>query len=269
MNDIIPFPGSQSETPTQRPLMSISEVEKFAKLFMASKLFSDMSSVAAAVVKIQAGQELGFPPFASMKGFHIIQGQVSPSARMLASILKSSPGYDYEVEELSPKRAAIRLIQPGGKGPVVVDFTWKEAETAGLPSGKNSHTWKKYPERMLFARLMSKVFAVYTPHLTNGAPLYIPEELDERVDGDGVPLSETEDIQDAKVSVKLLDDERVLEIENMIEETGANKQTILNYYKVSGISQLNDEQYQHAKDTLRLKLDAMDSTSTLEAGDQQ
>lgn len=268
MSDIIPFPGVQSEAPTQKTLMSVSEVEKYGKLFIASKLFKDVGSVAAAVVKIQAGQELGFPPFASMKGFHIIHGQVSPSARMLASILKSSPGYDYEVEELSPKRAAIKLLQTG-KAPVTVEFTWQEAVTAGLPSGVNGQTWKKYPERMLFARLMSKVFAVYTPHLTNGAPLYIPEELDERVDGDGVPMEDIPDGSDAEVSVKNLDDEKVSEIEDLIQKTGANKQALLDYYKVSGLHQMKDKDYKHAKTTLRLKLDAMDSTSTPELGDQQ
>ena len=45
-----------------------SEIEKMGETFYKSGMFSDMKNAMQAMVKIQAGNELGLPPFASMAG---------------------------------------------------------------------------------------------------------------------------------------------------------------------------------------------------------
>ena len=77
--------------------MSFSDMSQLAKVFAESGMFSDSKSVAQAIVKIQAGQELGIPPFASMSGVHIIQGRPAIGAGLMAGKVKSSGKYDYKV----------------------------------------------------------------------------------------------------------------------------------------------------------------------------
>lgn len=58
--------------PEQLPL---NEIMSIGKAFAESGMFADTKSAAQAIVKIQAGQEIGIPPFAAMTGIHIIQGK--------------------------------------------------------------------------------------------------------------------------------------------------------------------------------------------------
>jgi hypothetical protein len=67
------------------------------KAFAESGMFTDVKSAAQAIVKIQAGQEIGIPPFASMTGIHIIQGKPTIGAGLIASRVKGSGKYDYRV----------------------------------------------------------------------------------------------------------------------------------------------------------------------------
>jgi hypothetical protein len=51
-------------------------------------MFEDVKNVAQAMVKIKAGEELGFTPFVSMGGVHVIKGKPSLGATLQASLLK-------------------------------------------------------------------------------------------------------------------------------------------------------------------------------------
>ena len=51
--------------PTQQ--LPITEIMSIGKAFAESGMFLDTKSAAQAIVKIQAGQEIGIPPFAAMK----------------------------------------------------------------------------------------------------------------------------------------------------------------------------------------------------------
>ena len=55
--------------------MSLAEVEQWAGVFHKSGMFKDVTNLAQAMVKIKAGEELGFSPFVSMGGIHIISGK--------------------------------------------------------------------------------------------------------------------------------------------------------------------------------------------------
>ena len=55
------------------------------KMIAQSGYFSDAKEAAQAIVKVLAGQELGFGPVASMVGIHIIQGKPAISANLMAA----------------------------------------------------------------------------------------------------------------------------------------------------------------------------------------
>jgi hypothetical protein len=149
--------------------LPISELMNLAKAFAESGMFSDTKSAAQAIVKIQAGQEIGIPPFAAMTGIHIIQGKPTIGAGLIASRLKGSGKYDYRVVEASEKVCSIDFFQ-GNTKIGNSTFTIEDAKKALT---KNID---KFPKNMLFARAISNGVKWYCPDIFSG-PVYVPEEM--------------------------------------------------------------------------------------------
>jgi hypothetical protein len=149
--------------------LPISELMNLAKAFAESGMFSDTKSAAQAIVKIQAGQEIGIPPFASMTGIHIIQGKPTIGAGLIASRLKGSGKYDYRVVEASEKVCSIDFFQ----GATKIGNSTFTIEDAKKALTKNID---KFPKNMLFARAISNGVKWYCPDIFSG-PVYVPEEM--------------------------------------------------------------------------------------------
>ncbi len=158
--------STQLVKPEQLPL---NEIMSIGKAFAESGMFADTKSAAQAIVKIQAGQEIGIPPFAAMTGIHIIQGKPAIGAGLMAARVKGSGKYDYEVKEQTEKVCSIDFYQ-GKKMIGNSTFTAEDAKKAGT---KNMD---KFPKNMLFARAMSNGIKWFTPDVFAG-PVYTPEEL--------------------------------------------------------------------------------------------
>ena len=153
--------------PTQQ--LPITEIMSIGKAFAESGMFLDTKSAAQAIVKIQAGQEIGIPPFAAMTGIHIIQGKPTIGAGIMASRVKGSGKYDYSIIEQTDKICSIDFYQ----GNIKIGnstFTLDDAKKAGT---KNL---EKFPRNMLFARAMSNGVKWFTPDIFSG-PVYVPEEM--------------------------------------------------------------------------------------------
>lgn len=147
-----------------------TEALSIGKAFAESGMFPDIKSAAQAIVKIQAGQEIGIPPFAAMSGIHIIQGKPTIGAGVMASCVKGSGKYDYRVVESTEAVCSIDFFQ--GKEKIGNStFTIADAKKAGT---KNLD---KFPKNMLFARAMSNGVKWFTPDVFAG-PVYTPEEFD-------------------------------------------------------------------------------------------
>lgn len=156
--------------------MPVTEIMSIAKAFAESGMFPDTKQAAQAIVKIQAGQELGIAPFAAMTGIHIIQGRPTIGAGLIASKIKSSGKYDYEVKEMSDTNCSLDFYQ-GKKLIGNSSFSIADAKKAGT---KNMD---KFPKNMLFARAISNGVKWYTPDVFQG-PVYTPEEMQvETVEG--------------------------------------------------------------------------------------
>lgn len=141
-----------------------NESERLAHHFINSGLFPDVKSLSVAVVKIQAGKELGVEPFAAMRGVEVIQGKVTLNAGLMSGLIKKSDRYDYKVLERSAKRCEIEFYE-NAKSVGKSSYTIEEATQAGL-TGKA--TWKSYPADMLFNRALSRGFRTYCPDLGMG-----------------------------------------------------------------------------------------------------
>lgn len=150
--------------------LPIQEIMSIGKAFAESGMFPDTRQAAQAIVKIQAGQEMGIAPFAAMTGIHIIQGRPTVGAGLIASKIKASGKYDYTVKEHNDKICSIDFLQ----GPKVLGnstFTIAEAQKAGT---KNLD---KFPKNMLFARAISNGVKWFCPDVFTG-PVYTPEEME-------------------------------------------------------------------------------------------
>ena len=164
----------------------LAELTGVAKLLAASGYFDAKGSadqaVAQLATKILAGREMGLGPFAAVQGIHVIQGRPSLSANLIASAIKSSPKYDYQVKRLDPEACELEFFERIGARlePLGVStFTAADARAAG------TQNMQKFARNMLFARAISSGARWYCPDLFAGNAVYVPEELGALVDGEG------------------------------------------------------------------------------------
>jgi len=124
-----------------------------------------------AFVKIQAGQEIGIPPFAAMSGIHIIQGKPTIGAGLIAATVKGSGKYDYKVDVMNDKICSVDFYQGKEKigNSTITNEDAKKALTKNID---------KFPKNMLFARAISNGVKWYCPDVFSG-PIYVPEEMPE------------------------------------------------------------------------------------------
>ena len=134
------------------PMMPLADIAQWADVFVKSGMFKDAKSVAQAIVKIQAGQELGLPPFAAMRGFDVIEGKPAPNAGLTAALIKRSGRYGYNVTR-SDATACVLEWTEGGRVIGETSFSMDEAKAAGL-AGRGP--WKAYPQDMQFARALTR-----------------------------------------------------------------------------------------------------------------
>ncbi len=150
--------------------LSTNEISIIAKTFAESGMFSDAKQASQAFVKIQAGQEIGIPPFQSMSGIHIIQGKVAIGAGIMAARVKGSGKYNYKVIKQDEEACSLDFYQ--GKEMIGNStFTKQDAVKAGT---KNID---KFIRNMLFARAVSNGVKWFCPDVFSG-PVYVPEEMD-------------------------------------------------------------------------------------------
>jgi hypothetical protein len=151
-------------------LRSMDDIVRMGKVFAESGMFKDANDVAKAIVKIQAGAELGIAPFQAMSGVHIIQGKPEVGAGIIASMLDSHPNYDFEVVEHNDKVCTINFFK-NGKLRGTSKFTAEDAKRAG------TQNMGKFPANMLYARAMSNGVKWYAPGLFSG-PVYVHGEIE-------------------------------------------------------------------------------------------
>ena len=168
---------------------SVDDLARLARVFAASGLFgragNQETQVAECAIRLMAGMEAGFSPFASATGVHIINGRPAFSANLLAQAVRRHPDYDYRVLEKTAQLCRIRFLSRGETLGEEL-FTIEMAERAGL---LKNPTWRSYPEAMLFSRALTAGMRTHCPDALGGHPAYTPEELG---GDDVVPVTVTE-----------------------------------------------------------------------------
>lgn len=173
---------------TDLAVRSTPDVMTLGPVFAKSGYFQDARDAAQAVVKMLAGQELGFGPVASMTGIYIVKGRVTLSANLLAAAVKKGGKYNYRVVELSDAACKIDFYE--GKEKIGESaFSMEDAKVAGLVT----ENYKKFARNMLFARAMSNGAKWFCADVFSG-PVYTPDELGATIDMEtGEMLARPED----------------------------------------------------------------------------
>jgi len=175
-------------------LMKLSETKEMAEHFFKSGIFEDVKDMSVALVKIQAGQELGISPIMAMKEVYLIPSKsgvkIQIGASLQAAMIKKSGKYDYRIVDHSKEICTIHFFERrADKWEKIGEesYTIGDARTAGLTAGKD--VWTKYPKNMLFARAMS-----------NGAKWYCPDVFG------GAIYNESDDFPESKFEAEIIED---------------------------------------------------------------
>jgi len=188
---------------------SIDDLQRVARMLAASNYFDAKAAggdtaIAQIATKILAGAEMGYGPFASVQGIHVIQGKPVISANLMAAAVKRSGRYDYRVRRLDNTGCDLEFLQRNGDKWESVGkstFTDADAKAAGL-LGKDN--WGKFPRNMFFARAMSNGIRFFCPDVFDGSAVYTPDELgaDEDADGNVIDVQPTVITQEVRPANK-------------------------------------------------------------------
>lgn len=218
-------------------IMPVNDIMIMAKTFAESGMFTDAKAMGQAFVKIQAGQEIGIPPFAAMSGIHIIQGKPTIGAGLIASTVKGSGKYDYKVAKMDDKICSIDFYQ----GKEMIGNSTFTIEDAKKALTKNID---KFPKNMLFARAISNGVKWFCPDVFSG-PVYVPEEMPEVTIETSHEVIEEPKIPtlNEKQMVKLLDSgsENIEKYLNLIEEGKLNATQVQVLNLEDKLTQLRNE----------------------------
>ena len=147
---------------------SVSDMERMARAFAASKLFG-VSNLEQGLALCLVAQSEGRHPASAASDYHIIQGRPAKKAdAMLRDFLAG--GGKVEWHHLDDTKADATFSHPAG-GSARIDWTLERAKKAQL----TTPMWSKYPRQMLRSRVVSEGVRTVYPMATSG--MYVPEEV--------------------------------------------------------------------------------------------
>lgn len=162
------------------PNYQVSDMERMAKAFAASKLFG-VQNLDQALALMLVAQAEGRHPASAAQDYNIIQGRPAKKAdAMLRDFL--SAGGKVEWHALTDEKADATFSHPAG-GSARIDWTLKRAQAAGI----TNPMWKKYPRQMLRSRAVSEGVRTVCPGATSG--MYVPEEVQDIVHVEPAPIA--------------------------------------------------------------------------------
>lgn len=118
----------------------------------------------AALAVIMAGDELGIPPMAALRGLFLVNGKVGMDYSLMVGLLRRA-GYRVVWKDKSDTRCELLLTHPDGTTHTEV-WDVDRAKKAKLWGG--SGPWSTYPEAMLTARCVSSAARAFAGDVLAG-----------------------------------------------------------------------------------------------------
>jgi hypothetical protein len=157
-------------TDTSLAIRSLDDVERLARISVASGLIAHRRPEAAAVVLL-TGRELGLAPMASLRGIYEVSGRPVLAADMMVAVVRRSGLCDsWRVVESSPTTVTITTKRKGESESESCTWTIEDAKRAGC----GGQTWQRFPRQMLSHRCAAELARRVYPDVLLG--LYTPDE---------------------------------------------------------------------------------------------
>lgn len=144
-----------------------------------------ITSKGAALAVIMAGDELGIPPMAAMRGLFLVNGKVGMDYALMVGLLRRA-GYRVEWPVKSDTRCELLLTHPDGTTHTEV---WDVDRAKKAKLWGNSGPWSTYPEAMLTARCVSSAARAFAGDVLAGC--YSMDEVRE-ISGGTAPMGGSE-----------------------------------------------------------------------------
>jgi hypothetical protein len=152
-------------------LVPIADVQTLANAVARSRLFPAFDTAEKAMVLMMLAQAEGCAPIQAVQRYDLIQGKPAKKTDAMLADFQQRGG-TVKWLELGPTAVEAEFTAKGLTAPVKVRWDMKRAETAGL-GGKDM--WRKFPQNMLRARVVSEGIRLSDPGVVAG--LYTPEEV--------------------------------------------------------------------------------------------
>lgn len=123
-----------------------------------------ITSKGAALAVIMAGDELGIPPMAALRGLFLVNGKVGMDYSLMVGLLRRA-GYKVQWVAKGPERCELLLTHPDGTTHTEV---WDVERAKKAKLWGNSGPWSTYPEAMLSARCVSSAARAFAGDVLAG-----------------------------------------------------------------------------------------------------
>lgn len=157
----------------------IGEAYRLAKSLAQSGMYKGVEDEALtatqAFAKILIGRDLGISPTRALAAIDIVRGNAQLRGVLLASFIRESENYDYEILEHDDEHAKVEfwgISKRTGDWKVLgtTTFSVQQAKDKGIYSAKKP--WGTWPENMCIWRCLSNGIKFWMPDLLKGMPVY-------------------------------------------------------------------------------------------------
>ena len=201
---------------------SMEDLHIFSAAVYKSNMYAGIKNPETAMVRIQAGRELGLQPMMALNKIHVLpKGDIIIATQVLGAVAMAQ-GVRWQILQKDAKGCKLRIYMLDGSIPEYTEsFMMEDAKRADLDQKDN---YKMYPEEMCYNRCLSKGLRVFDPRIGSG--FYTKEEMEdvdhfkpgkqeqaeEHIDLKGEDVQEDPEVVDAEV----VDEEE--DIEEAVEE---------------------------------------------------
>lgn len=167
----------------------LESMYRFCTAVVNSRQFKDIDTPEVALVRLQAGMELGLSPIWSLTNILVVNGRPSVWGDALLGLVLSKSDCEDVIEtfeESGEQLTAVCEVRRKGRIPVIRKYTISDAKRAGL--WDKPGPWKNYPRRML--QMRARAFACRDAFADVLRGLGVVEELREVEDREPVKPTE-------------------------------------------------------------------------------
>jgi len=137
---------------------NLEEMFRFCVAVVNSRQFKDIDTPEVALIRLQAGMELGLSPIWSLTNIMVVNGRPSVWGDAMMGLVQNNPEFQDCIETFEgngDQLTAICEVRRKGRIPVIRSFSVSDAKRAQLASKPG--TWQGFPRRML--QMRARAFA--------------------------------------------------------------------------------------------------------------